>query len=247
MAQQAIPDSHAGSHTRNRLLAALSARAYGALRSELESVRLPHGQVLWEPDTVISHIYFPLTAVLSQLTLLADGTALETGIVGNEGFAGFPLVLDFDHDDSRMVVQVSGSALRLPSMAFQSALAHDAGELRTLLYRSLKAFLAQMAQTSACSRIHPLTERCARWLLHVHDRAGSDSFVLTQEFLADMLGVRRPSVTVVAGTLQAAQLIRYHRGTITVLNRAELEAAACECYAIIVSGVDRLVGPAQHS
>ncbi len=206
-------------------------------------VALRHGQVLHEPEQPITQVYFPLTAVISQLTLLADGEAVETGIIGEEGFVGHPLLYGLEQNHNRLLCQVVGTALQLPAATLRALLAADTGELRELLGRYLASFTVQVSQTSACSRIHPLPERCARWLLHVHDRVGTDRFPLTQEFLANMLGVRRPSVTVVAGTLQQAGLITYQRGSITVRDRAGLEAAACECYTVIVQALDALVGP----
>lgn len=234
-----LPPSFSG----NRLLRALSPPLVATLVPALVPLPLRHGQVLHEPEQPITQVYFPLSAVVSQLTLLADGEAVETGIIGEEGFVGHPLLYGLEQNHNRLICQVAGRALQLPAATFRALLGVDTGELRELLGRYLASFSVQVSQTSACSRSHPLPERCARWLLHVHDRVGTDRFQLTQEFLANMLGVRRPSVTVVASTLGQAGLITYRHGTITVLDRAGLEAATCECYTVIVQALDALVGP----
>jgi CRP-like cAMP-binding protein len=162
--------------------------------------------------------------------------------VGREGVVGLPLFLGAEATHGRAVCQVAGAAWRLPTAAFLEEAAAD-GPLRARLLRSTQALFQQVAQTSGCNRVHANEERCARWLLQIHDRVPGDAFRLTQEYLALMLGLARPSVTVVMGALQRAGLVAYHRGDLTILDRAGLEAAACECYAITRAETERLLGP----
>lgn len=191
----------------------------------------------------ITHVYFPLTALISLMTLLEDGTAVEVAAVGHEGMAGIPLALGIERDAHQALVQVPGDALRMEAAALRAAV--DAlPELRGMLLRYMQVLLVQVGQGSACNGKHGLSERCARWLLETHDRVRRDEFPLTQDFLASMLGVRRPAVTVAAGMLQQAGLITYHRGRVTVRDRAQLEAASCECYQVIATYTARLLGSA---
>jgi CRP-like cAMP-binding protein len=172
---------------------------------------------------------------------MGQGEAVEAGIVGRDGMAGLPLFLGASATHARAVCQVADGAWRMSAHVFQETVARD-GALRDRLLRYTQALFHQVAQCSGCNRAHPVLERCARWLLMVQDRVETETFALTQEFLSQMLGVRRPSVTVVMGTLQRAGLICYHRGRITVKDRAGLEAAACECYGIITREADALLG-----
>jgi CRP-like cAMP-binding protein len=199
------------------------------------------GQVLYEPGDTIAHVYFPLDAVCSLLTLLDDGTTVEAAMAGVDGMVGLPLFLGLESDVVRTLAQVPGPAVRMTANAFRAALGQD-GDLATVLRRYTQALMAQMSQSIGCIPRHPIEERCARWLLRTHDLVGADEFVLTQDFLSRMLGVRRASVTVAAGMLQQAGLIRYHRGRITILDREGLESASCECYRVIVSTSRRLLG-----
>jgi CRP-like cAMP-binding protein len=205
----------------------------------MERVHLDLKQVLIWPDEPITHAYVPIDGVVSLLALM-DGEEVEAGITGSEGLVGVPLLLGTAAAHIRAVCQVAGDAWRLPADALREEMAQP-GPLRERLLRYAQALFQQVAQTSGCNRAHPVQERCARWLLMVQDRVGTDTFQLTQEFLAQMLGVRRPSVTVVMGALQQAGLLRYHRGQVTILDRPRLEAAACECYGIIASASDRML------
>ena len=223
----------------NRLLASLPQAAYAQLLPQLEPVTLVLRQVLAEPGEPIGHVHFPTTAVVSLLTVLERGTAVETATVGNEGMVGLPLFLGTDRAPGKAVCQVAGTSLRLPAAAFRTAAAD--GPLHARLHRYTQALFTQVAQVVACNPVHLIEARCARWLLMTHDRVGTDRFPLTQEFLAQMLGVRRSTVTVAASRLQQAGLIRYRRGILTVVDRARLEAAACECYRVVADEFHRLL------
>jgi CRP-like cAMP-binding protein len=189
----------------------------------------------------IRHVYFPTTALVSLMIVLEDGKQVEMAAVGREGLVGLPLALGSDTDGHVAMTQIPGSALRLQTDAFRAVLG-VAPELQQVLGRYALVLLTQAGQAAACNGLHALAERGARWLLEAHDRVGSDQFLLTQDFLAAMLGVRRPSVTLAAGMLQQAGYITYHRGRVTVLDRVGLEAASCECYAAIRQETDRLLG-----
>jgi CRP-like cAMP-binding protein len=212
------------------------------LQARAERVHLEVGQGLYWPDEPIAHAYFPVDAVGSLLTLLGAGATVEAGLVGREGVVGLPLFLGAGATHGRAVCQLAGDAWRLPAAAFREESSRD-GPLRDRLLRYAQSLLHQVSQSSGCNRAHPTDERCARWLLMVHDRVPGATFRLTQEFLALKLGIRRPTVTVVMGALQQAGLLTYHRGTLTLLDREGLEAAACECYAIIRAETERLLGP----
>jgi CRP-like cAMP-binding protein len=227
-------------HSPNRLLAALSTPEYQRLRPHLEPVSLTFKQVLYEAHTPLAYAYFPHTGVVSMVTILADGTAIEVGMVGNEGMVGVPLLLGAERMPVRTFVQVPGEAVRVAAAAFRAAVSQP-GPLLALLHRYTQALLVQLTQSSACNRAHPIAARCARWLLMTHDRMDTTQFPLTQEFLSQMLGVRRAGVSEVAAKLQKAGLIRYSRGQLTVVDRAGLEAAACECYRVIREEYARLL------
>ncbi len=225
---------------RNRVLAALPTSDYTWLRATLETVAVCARQVLYEPDEVITHVYFPLTAVVSILIPGEDGTSVETALVGDDGVVGLPLVLGLDRDTNRAITQIAGTALRLPAPAFRAALGRG-DALRGVLQRYTQVILVQMGQSAACNRLHPMYGRCARWLLEIQDRVRSDAFPLTPHFLADMLTARRATVTVTAGKLRDAGLIRYRRGQVTILDRERLEVAACDCYRVIAAASGRLL------
>lgn len=225
---------------RNRLLRALDSDIYARLVDEAESLELSAKQVLWPAGAPIRSVYFPRSCVISLIVPLEDERSIEAATVGNEGFVGAPIALGVDATTIIAVAQVTGMGLRLPAATFASLLSkHEGLRVATLAYAH--TLMEQAAQTVACNRRHDLLERCARWLLMTHDRVGSSSFGLTQDFLALMLGVRRAGVTVAAGALQQAGLIRYSRGRIEVLDRAGLEAASCECYRILDESYKRSV------
>jgi len=227
----------------NQLLRSLPGEQYAQLLPYLEPVELTTRQVLWQPDSTIHSLYFPRTAVVSLLTPLQEDLPVEAATVGREGMAGTPVVLGVRVTHVQAIAQVPGRAARLDAERFTTQLRHADGALFPLLLRYAQALQEQTAQSVACNRRHAIEERCARWLLMTADRVGTDEFPLTQEFLAFMLGVRRASVTVAAGMLQLAGLIEYHRGKIKVLDRNRLEAASCECYAVVRRRYERLLGP----
>ena len=225
----------------NRILAILADDDRQGFRAQLERVQLEFKHVIYEPNEPVSHVYFPLTGMISLLTIMDDGSAIEVATVGNEGMIGLPVFLGAGSMPGRAITQVPSEAWRMPAEAFR-AVVHSSGALHQILQRYTQALLNQIAQSAACNRVHPMTERCARWILLTHDRIGVDAFPLTHEFLSQMLGVRRATVTVATGALHQARLIRSHRGRITVLDRAGLESASCECYRVIRDEYDRLLG-----
>jgi len=227
----------------NRLIEALAVLAPSDaawVATQIEPVELDIGQLIAKAGEPFRHVYFPETAVLSIISRMADGTAVEVGTVGNEGMAGVGVFLGADVSVNETVAQIPGTAGRIESTRFVDGAA-TRPELRRLLNR-YEAYLTQVAQTAACNRLHGIEARCARWLLMTHDRVGeAERFPLTQEYLAIMLGVRRGGVSLAAGTLRDAGLIRYSRGAIRVVDRAGLETAACECYGIVRQHFDRLL------
>jgi CRP-like cAMP-binding protein len=228
---------------KNRLLAALPPADYAPLGPALEPVELRLRQVLYDPGETITHVHFPTTAVVSLLVPTEDGTSLETSRVGDDGLVGLPLALDSDCDTNRALIQVAGTAWRVSAHAFRAALRKSLA-LQNLLHRYTQVILLQTARSAVCNRRHAMYDRCARWLLETHDRVPGDGFPLTQDFLATTLAVRRATVSVAAGMLQQAGLISYHRGRVTILHRAGLEAAACDCYRAIREGAVDLMGRA---
>jgi CRP-like cAMP-binding protein len=229
---------------RNRLLAALPADDLARLWPQLEQVELELRRVLMVPDQPINAVYFLETGWVSMLASLADGKSAEVGVAGSEGMVGLPLVLGSDSSSIEAMVQAPGTALRLGADAFRQAMDASA-TMRTLLLRYALAFQGQVTQTAACNGNHALDQRLARWLLMAHDRAEGDEFPMTQEFLALMLCVHRPGVTVAARLFQQAGLIRYGQGHMRVTDREGLEAAACECYGAVRRQFEALLGSAR--
>jgi CRP-like cAMP-binding protein len=225
----------------NVLLALLPAEEYAGLQPHLEPVSVPIRTVLHEPGQPISHVYFPTSGVVSLLTVPDGSQGVESGVVGREGFAGLPVFLGTDRTTGRSVVQVHLHALRMATEDFRTRVARD-GLLHTLLLRYAHFLLCQVSQSLACGVSHPIEQRLCRWLLLIHDRSG-DRFPLTHELMANLLGVRRASISEVAGDLQQRGLIRYRRGQMDVLDRPGLERTACECFRVIRSEWDRLFGP----
>lgn len=225
--------------SRNLLLSALPESELNALRPHLERVELETRQLVFDCNVPISHVYFVESGVVSVVGVMSNGTAVEVATVGREGFVGLPVFLGTDRTPARAFCQVPGSALRLPAGPFKQLAAN--GALHRGLLRYMQALFVLLAQSAACNRVHSIGERCARWLLLTHDRVDDDTFPLTQEFLAQMLGVRRASVTDAASELQAENLISYHRGEITIRDRQGLEGYSCECYGIIKAEFERMM------
>jgi CRP-like cAMP-binding protein len=224
----------------NRLLVALPRDEYHRLRPHLEKVSLPLRDVLYEANGSIAHVFFPVHGVVS-LVIKDNDFTLEVGIIGNEGLVGTPVFLGSDRSPTRAIAQIPGEALRMEAKVFQKEIKRG-GSLHGLVQRYTQMMINQISQSIVCNHRHSVKKRMCRWLLMSHDRVGADEFLLTHEFLAQMLGVRRPTVTAVAGTLQKAGLISYHRGRITVLDRKGLEAASCECYEVVAKELERLLG-----
>ncbi len=224
----------------NRLLALLPLAEYQRLLPRLEMVDINFKDVVFERNKPIEYVYFPCTSVFSVLSFAKDGAAVEVGTIGNEGFGGIDILIGGKLATDTTICQVTGSSLRMRTGDFQEAINGDT-PLRNVTQRFLRAFLSQVSQSVLCNRLHTIEERFARWVLMTHDRVPGNEFHLTQEFLADMLGVQRPSVSVVAGAFQQAGLIKYSRGNMTILNRAGLEGTACECYANVCEQFNRLL------
>ncbi len=223
----------------NHLLAALPTSEWERWAGQLESVELPLGQVIYESGMALSHVYFPTTAIVSLLYALEDGTSVEVGVVGNEGVVGIALFMGGKSTPSRAVVQSAGCGFRLPAHTIQEEF--ERVPVQHLLLRYTQALITQMAQTAVCNRHHVLDQQLCRWLLLSLDRLQGNELVMTQESIANQLGVRREGVTEGALKLQRAGLIRYARGHITVLDRKGLEHRACECYAVVKKEYDRLL------
>lgn len=223
----------------NRLIESLSPEARQQILQSCEQVELSSGTVLCEPDQPFRYVYFPLTSFITLVTTLRDHQPLEMGLIGNEGMLGATVALGINSAPMRAMVQGSGTALRMTAEQLQQEL-HNNAALTSTFNRYLYVLMAQLAQTAACAHFHSIEPRLARWLLMTHDRAHADYFHLTQEFLANMLGVRRSGITVAAGALQERKLIQYARGKISILDRVGLEAVACECYEAVTKDYARL-------
>lgn len=216
----------------NSLLATLPGRDYQRLLAVLTPVELVYGQILYEPAEQIHQVYFPDNCLVSLLTAVDKQRTLEVGMVGNEGMVGMPLALGISVSAVRALVQGTGTAMRMTAKHFLGEFS-GSPPLQRALFRYTHFLMAQVSQTAACNRFHDSAARLARWLLMTGDRLHSDEFHLTQEFLADMLGIRRVGVTKAAGVLQRRNLIEYSRGHLRILDRQGLEAAACSCYRIV--------------
>jgi CRP-like cAMP-binding protein len=233
--------SRPGDPIDNRLLAALPGEAYERLRPALEPVAFGLGEVVYDAGGRMAHIYFPTSSVVSLIYTMEDGATAEMGLVGNEGVVGIALFMGGETRPNQAVAQVAGGALRMKAQAMQDEFRRG-GPFQLALLRYTQALLTQVSQTAVCNRLHPIEQRLARWLLMTRNRVASDEILMTQESLAHLLGVRREGVTLAAYHLQAVGLIRYCRGHITTLDRKGLEAAACECYRVVKSEYDRLLG-----
>jgi CRP-like cAMP-binding protein len=224
----------------NHLLAAFSAAEQERIFPHLQLVTMPLGKVLYESGDVLRHVYFPTDSIVSLLYVLADGASAEISVVGNEGLIGIALFMGGETTPSRAIVQSAGFAYRLIAQQLKDEF-HRSGELQLLLLRYTQALITQMAQTAVCNRHHSVDQQLCRWLLLSLDRLSSNQLVMTQELIANMLGVRREGVTEAAGKLDKLGVIRYARGRITVLDRPRLEELCCECYAVVKKESDRLL------
>ena len=223
----------------NHLLAALTATERERLYPHLQLVPMPLGKVLYESGDVMRHVYFPTDSIISLLYVLADGASAEISVVGNEGIIGVSLFMGGETTPSRAIVQSAGSAYRLIGQLLKEEF-HRNGGMQLLLLRYTQALLTQMAQTAVCNRHHSVDQQLCRWLLLSLDRLVTNKLTMTQELIANMLGVRREGVTDAAGKLQKLGVIQYARGRITVLDRPKLEKLCCECYAVVKKETDRL-------
>jgi CRP-like cAMP-binding protein len=225
----------------NYLLSALPDEEYHQLLPHLEPVTFALGDVVYGPGGHLFHIYFPTTSVVSLVYTMEDGTTAEMGLTGNDGVIGVALFLGGETTPNRAVVQIAGGAFRMKATVLKEEFAR-AGPFQRVLLRYTQVLITQISQTAVCNRLHSVEKRLCRWLLLSHDRVRSNELVMTQEFISDMLGGRRESVTVAAGRLQDAGLIHYARGHIRILDRNGLEAMVCECYQIVKNEFDRLLG-----
>lgn len=226
---------------RNHILNALPLAAREHLYPHLKHVVMPFGMVLYESGAVLRHIYFPVDSIVSLLYVLSSGASAEIAVVGNEGAVGVSLFMGGETTPSRAVVQSAGSAYRLSGARLKREFDRH-GQLLNVLLRYTQSLITQMAQTAVCNRHHALDQQLCRWLLLSLDRLESNELRVTQELIANMIGVRREGVTEAAGRLQKLGVIRYSRGKITVLDRPRLEALSCECYAVVKTETDRLMG-----
>ena len=225
---------------KNQLLAALPDSEAGRLLPQLEPVEMPLGKVLYESGHALSHVYFPTTAIVSLLHVMENGASAEIAVVGNDGIVGVALFMGGISTPSRAIVQSAGRGFRLKAAVMMQEF-NQAGPVLHLLLRYTQALITQMMQTAACNRHHSLDQQLCRWLLLSLDRLQGNELIMTQELIANMLGVRREGVTEAAGHLQKAELIRYQRGHITVLDRAGIEKRACECYSVVKKEYERLL------
>jgi len=224
----------------NRLLAALPTAERERVFPHLEFLPMPLGGVLYEPGDVLQHVYFPTDCIVSLLYVMVDGASAEIAVVGNEGLIGVALFMGGETTSSRGIVQSAGSAYRLGGKKLKQEFHRD-GQMQVLLLRYTQALITQMAQTAVCNRHHSVDQQLCRWLLLSLDRLSSSRLAMTQELIANMLGVRREGVTEAASKLQKLGVIHYRRGQITVLDRPKLELLCCECYAVVKRETDRLL------
>jgi CRP-like cAMP-binding protein len=225
---------------KNHLLAALPAAERAPWMSQLEAVDMPLGRVLYESGSKLTHVYFPTTSIVSLLYVMENGASAEIAVVGNDGIVGISLFMGGESTPSRAVVQSGGAGLRLNANILMQEF-NRAGPVLHLLLRYTQALITQMSQTAVCNRHHSLDQQLCRWLLLSLDRLQSNQLLMTQELIANMLGVRREGVTEAAGRLHRAGIINYQRGHITVLDRTQLERRTCECYAVVKKEYDRLL------
>jgi len=225
----------------NRLLAALSPYEYERLRKDLQPVSFSLGEVVYEFAGQLDYVFFPTTSIVSLLYTMENGSSAEMGLTGNDGVVGIALFMGGGTMPNRAVVQSAGAAMKMKAKVLQDEFA-KAGKFQQLLLRYTQALITQISQTAVCNRLHSVEQQLCRWLLLSHDRLNTDELVMTEELIADMLGVRREGVTVAAGRLQDDGAISYVRGRIQILDRQKLEQTVCECYRVVKDEVDRLLG-----
>ncbi|MFW9078438.1 Crp/Fnr family transcriptional regulator [Pseudomonas sp. P2757] len=226
--------------THNHLLAALASQELERLAPHLEWVDLELGEVLYEPGDALRHVYFPTDSIVSLLHVTESGASAEIAVVGNEGLVGIAVFMGGESTSSRAVVQSAGAAFRLPGQKLKDEFDRH-GDLLLLMLRYTQALITQMSQTALCNRHHSIDQQLCRWLLLSLDRLQGNQLNMTQELIANMLGVRREGVTEAAGKLQRQSVIEYSRGQIKVLDRAQLERLSCECYSVVKTETDRLL------
>ena len=234
-----MTDERDAARAANMLLSSLPEDEWRRMRPHVRVVAPGLKEVLYEAGETIPHVDFPASAVLSMITDVDGGTGVEVATIGREGMAGLPVFLGVSESPNRVLVQIEGSLLRMPAARLREFLVGD-GALHAQLHRYVQATIVQLSRNVACNRVHTTEERAARWLLMTADRVGGVHFTLTQEFLAQMLGVRRATVSLTAGALQAAGLIGYRRGAVSITDRPGLEEVACDCYRTVRAEFDRL-------
>ncbi len=233
--------SRVGRPPENRLLAALPANEYERVLPNLQQVSFALGEVVYEFGGHLDYVYFPTTSIVSLLYTMENGTSAEMGLTGNDGVVGIALFMGGGTMPNRAVVQSAGRAIRMKAKVLQDEFALG-GQFQHLLLRYTQALITQISQTAVCNRLHSVEQQLCRWLLLSHDRIKSDELIMTQELIANMLGVRREGVTVAAGRLQDSGAISYVRGHIKILDRQKLEDTVCECYRVVKDEFDRLLG-----
>ena len=237
MSKNSVPQDQ----SQNRLLALLPTAEFARLRPHIEKIPFALGDVVYESGGQLQHVYFPTTAIVSLLYTMVDGATAEMGLAGNEGVVGIALFMGGETMPNRAIVQSAGEVLKVEAKVMQDEFARG-GRFQYLLLRYTQALITQISQTAVCNRLHTVEQQLCRWLLLSHDRVEQDELIMTQEMIADMLGVRREGVTVSAGRLQDAGAISYARGHIKILDRPRLEAIVCECYRVVKDEFDRLLG-----
>lgn len=232
--------------SKNRLLAALPNNVYQRLLPHLESIHLKHGKVIYEMGGAVEYVYFPLNALISLVTQMKDGRTIEVGIVGNDGMTGIAALMGEETSPDRAIVQMPDGGMQSKLSVIKEEF-NRREEFSDLLLRYTRVYLKQVAQTAACNAAHTVEERLARWLLMCRERVGSEELTLTQEFISQMLGTRRATVSTAASALQVEKLIKYHHGHIRIVDQQGLEEFACECYQAVKDESDRLLGSTPRS
>jgi CRP-like cAMP-binding protein len=225
----------------NHLLAEVTDEELSRLLPNLQLVSLPLGQIIYEPGEKLEYVFFPTTAIISLLYIMENGASAEIGVVGNDGLVGIAIFMGGDTTSNRAVVQSAGEALKIKPKSMKDEFTRG-GRFHNLCLRYTQALITQISQTAVCNRLHSVDQQLCRWLLLSHDRLPSDRLIMTQDLIANMLGVRREGITHAARRLQNAGYISYVRGDMTILNRSGLEAGVCECYQVVKAEYDRLLG-----